>query len=112
MSLMKMVVIRIMPSPFYSRFPFHNYYRSPRSTTPSLPIVEATYRNSSISSDDQTNHQQSNERSSSKEEALFEIFGLELFYDDILLICLIFFLYSEGVKDEMLFISLILLLLS
>ena len=43
---------------------------------------------------------------------IFEIFGLKLYFDDILLICLIFFLYNEGVKDQYLFISLILLLLS
>lgn len=43
---------------------------------------------------------------------VFEIFGLKLYFDDILLICLIFFLYNEGVKDQYLFISLILLLLS
>lgn len=51
----------------------------------------------------------------SKEEEsreCFEIFGIKLFFDDILLICLIFFLYNEGVKDQYLFISLILLLLS
>lgn len=42
----------------------------------------------------------------------FEILGIKLHYDDILLICLIFFLYKEGVKDETLFIGLILLLLS
>lgn len=43
---------------------------------------------------------------------LFELFGLKLYFDDILLICLIFFLYNEGVKDEGLFIALILLLIS
>lgn len=42
----------------------------------------------------------------------FEIFGLKLYSDDLLLICLIIFLYNEGVKDQFLFISLILLLLS
>ena len=42
----------------------------------------------------------------------FEIFGLKLYFDDLLLICLIIFLYNEGVKDQFLFISLILLLLS
>lgn len=45
-------------------------------------------------------------------DVLFEIFGIKLYFDDILLISLIFFLYSEGVKDDYLFISLILLLLS
>lgn len=43
---------------------------------------------------------------------IFELFGIKLFFDDILLISLIFFLYNEGVKDRSLFIALILLLLS
>jgi len=42
----------------------------------------------------------------------FEIFGLTLYFDDILLICLLFFLYVEKVNDNLLFISLVLLLLS
>ena len=46
------------------------------------------------------------------EEPIFEIFGIELYLDDIIILGLLFFLYKEGVQDEMLFISLILLLLS
>lgn len=46
------------------------------------------------------------------DEPFFEIFGLKLYFDDVLIICLIFFLYQEGVKDEYLFMALILLLLS
>ena len=42
----------------------------------------------------------------------FEIFGLKLYFDDILIICLIFFLYQEGVHDDYLFMALISLLLS
>lgn len=45
-------------------------------------------------------------------EPIFELFGIQLFFDDILLISLIFFLYNEGVQDQFLFIALILLLLS
>lgn len=48
----------------------------------------------------------------STDEPLFEIFGIKLYFDDILLVCLIFFLYNEGVQDPYLFIALILLLLS
>ena len=48
----------------------------------------------------------------SETREFFEIFGLKLYFDDILLICLIFFLYKEDVHDEMLFIALVLLLLS
>ena len=46
------------------------------------------------------------------EENFFEILGIKLYSDDILLLCLIFFLYKEGVQDEYLFIALIMLLLS
>ena len=59
-------------------------------------------------------YKKNNENSSSKtdDSPLFHIFGIDLYYDDILLVCLIFFLYQEGVKDEGLFLALILLLLS
>lgn len=61
-----------------------------------------------ISSDSkEENHSNQNE-----EPYLFDLFGIKLYFDDILLICLIFFLYNEGVKDEGLFFALILLLLS
>lgn len=45
-------------------------------------------------------------------EAFFEIFGLKLYFDDILIICILFFLYNEKVHDDELFICLILLLLT
>lgn len=46
------------------------------------------------------------------EEPVLEILGIKLYLDDIIILSLLFFLYKEGVKDEMLFLSLILLLLS
>ncbi len=45
-------------------------------------------------------------------ESFFEIFGIKLYSDDIIIICLLFLLYTEKVQDEELFICLILLLLS
>ena len=53
-----------------------------------------------------------NSKSNNDEDYFFELFGIKLYFDDILLICLIFFLYQEGVKDDELFLSLVLLLLS
>ena len=61
---------------------------------------------------DNLNQKNNSKKSDSGSEYFFELFGLKLYFDDILLICLIFFLYQEGVKDDELFISLILLLLS
>ncbi|MCI8383701.1 MAG: hypothetical protein HFJ33_02360 [Clostridia bacterium] len=46
------------------------------------------------------------------EEPIFEIFGIQLYLDDIIIVGLLFFLYQEDVQDEMLYIALILLLLS
>ena len=46
------------------------------------------------------------------DEPIFEILGMELYLDDILIVGLIIFLYKEGVQDEMLFIILIMLLLN
>lgn len=60
---------------------------------------------------DSTNSRNQTENNN-EDNYFFEIFGLKLFFDDILLICFIFFLYQEGVKDNELFLSLILLLLS
>ena len=43
---------------------------------------------------------------------IFKILGIELYLDDIIILGLLFILYKEGVKDEMLFLALILLLLT
>lgn len=58
------------------------------------------------------NASHSNINKDTNDNVFFEILGIKLSYDDILLIFLIFFLYTEGVKDDFLFIVLILLLLS
>ncbi len=47
-----------------------------------------------------------------EDKPIFEILGIRLYSDDLILLALLFFLYKEEVKDPSLFISLILLLLS
>jgi len=80
-------------------YPYSYFPTMQKSTSPNLK--EEVQNSSSFS-----------QKSKSSEDTFFEIFGLKLYYDDILLICLIFFLYQEGVEDEFLLIVLILLLLS
>ncbi len=46
------------------------------------------------------------------EEPILEFLGIKLYQDDLIILTLLFILYKEEVKDETLFISLILLLLS
>ena len=43
---------------------------------------------------------------------VLDLFGLKLYFDDVLILSLIFFLYKEDVKDEGLFLALVLLLIS
>ena len=44
--------------------------------------------------------------------SIFDLFGIRLFLDDIIIICILIFLFQEDVKDEMLYLILIMLLLS
>lgn len=46
------------------------------------------------------------------EEPIIEILGIKLYLDDIIILGLLFILYQEEVKDDMLFLSLVLLLLT
>lgn len=123
--------------PPFIGYPFNNYYNYRRNNYFSYPVqypqsdfATDTSTPSSINMSNKaskniplksnTNNQKSEAKPEQKKDSspepfndyFFEIFGLKLYFDDILLICLIFFLYEEGVKDQELFISLILLLLS
>ena len=102
-----------MPYLSFPRFPFPNnacYYNTNHYKNFSNKHIASSKiesnRNSIIPSETKKNNSKNNDN------YFFELFGLKLYFDDVLLICLIFFLYQEGVKDEELFISLILLLLS
>lgn len=103
---------------FYSptrRYTNYNYrYPNYYGKIYNPPTKEVTKRKEQEKKAIISNKIESEEERSCEEESreCFEIFGIKLFFDDILLICLIFFLYNEGVKDQYLFISLILLLLS
>lgn len=85
----------------YSHYPRYNTKNStnPNTSFPVLPKKEEK-KHSHLS------------ENKPKEPYFFEIFGLKLYYDDVLLICLIFFLYQENIQDQYLMIILILLLIS
>lgn len=51
-------------------------------------------------------------RSSDSEQAIFEIMGIKLYLDDLIILGVLYFLYEQNVKDEMLYIILFLLLIS
>lgn len=122
------------PYPFFRANSFkrpYNYYSTPK---PSYNIVKNSSFSGqsacfpSVSSKNEHNNfdsfnkkenkncninntEKSKDNKDSSEE-YFEILGLKLHFDDLLIIALLFFLYKEDVKDTYLYIALILLLLS
>ena len=102
-------------NPYYNRNYQYNFLKAPIENQ-----SNNLHTNKQIASNDSQNNapvNKNDKKNNSKKvdensNYFFELFGLKLYFDDILLICLIFFLYQEGVRDDELFISLILLLLS
>jgi len=93
-----------MPNPMNKKYINPNISnRNTQIPTPSNRQIKA--HQEEVKSQKETSNKPNN-------DSIFEIFGIKLYFDDILLICLIFFLYNEGVQDQYLFIALILLLLS
>lgn len=95
----------------------HNYdYNYRRATSnPKVDSVKARINNQQSRISESTNlntHREELKKEEIGKEVFFEILGIKLYSDDILLLCLLFFLYKEGVHDEYLFIALIMLLLS
>lgn len=117
--------------PYLRRYPMSPYTYTPRSNFNNMQnknslekSKELHNKNSKVNSDKKNDNSQKpfygfsfldnffNQQDRSDDESYFDLFGLKLYNDDLLLIVLIFFLYKEDVKDQYLFIALILLLLS
>ena len=104
-----------MPYFHFPHFPFPNnigYYSYNSNCYKNSPNKQNSSSKTELKSETNTTIEAKKNNSKNNDDCFFELFGLKLYFDDVLLICLIFFLYQEGVKDEELFISLILLLLS
>lgn len=52
------------------------------------------------------------EKHTETEKPFLEFMGISLYFDDILILCLLFFLYQEGVQDMYIYLALVLLLMS
>lgn len=120
----------MMPLPPFFGFPrqnpntYHTYYSKNNNMKnekkPYFPNVsQNNFReNFSVSNKNIENQKKSNETnnfdtnnySSCEHEEMFNICGIKLSFDDLLIICLLLFLYSENVKDNFLYLALLSLL--
>lgn len=90
------------------RFPNYKYYNNYSKQTSANPNSSAKKHI------DHTNFPNNNksQKESTNSSDYIDIFGIKLHFDDILLILLIYFLYTDGIKDMYLFFILVLLLLT
>lgn len=108
------------PYPYYTYpKPSHNIVKNStlNEDKPCFPSVSSknehkNFNNSSNNTENRNCNINTVENIENSSEECFEIFGLKLHFDDLLIIALLFFLYQEEVKDTYLYITLILLLLS
>lgn len=106
----------------YRRPNFYSYYRTTYSTNPtSVPPNSPVNLSETNISNSQTAEQLPEEKNTSKQDrskhesndnVWLDILGIKLYFDDVLILSLLFFLYKEEVKDEGLFLALVLLLIS
>ena len=92
--------------PFQYYRPYNYMYRNrtpiPEPMPPPTPIPEEPPQEEILS----------RSKSSPDTPVWFDLFGIKLYFDDVLILSLLFFLYKEEVKDEGLFLALVLLLIS
>ena len=90
---------------------YNEYHQAP--TSKAMEKAYIANRSSSITQEIPSSKSETSEsRNNEKNEQFFSILGIHLYFDDLIILSLLFFLYNERVKDEGLFICLILLLLS
>ena len=90
-------------------FPYFNPYRKNAFYKKQYSQFQNANSNNNI------NHclvENSCKKNDCEEDAWLELFGIKLYFDDVLILSLLFFLYKEEVKDEGLFLALVLLLIS
>ena len=95
-------------NPYYRYYPKYNNNIKNEYSKESLPAQNSSI----IDSNESHNTAKDTRYIDNSEQAIFEILGIKLFLDDIIILGLLFFLYKEDVKDEMLYIILFLLLFS
>lgn len=89
--------------------PYYSYYNRQKFKPPVL-TEEAVSEKVEVKEVKKQPEKQEDKRCD--EKPVFEFLGLRLFLDDLLILAILFFLYSEGVQDPELFIALVLLLIS
>lgn len=93
-----------LPFQYYRPYNYNYRPRTPISE-PVQPHVQAPVEPPKL-------ERASPQKSKSDIPVWLDLFGIKLYFDDVLILSLLFFLYEEQVKDEGLFLALVMLLIS
>ncbi len=107
----------------YRRPNFYSYYRPTYNTNPTpvsppnspVNLSETNISNSQTAKqlpEEKNTLKQDRSKHEANDNVWLDILGIKLYFDDVLILSLLFFLYKEEVKDEGLFLALVLLLIS
>ena len=98
----------------YSYYRYYNRYNANNTLNTNKTKKEQTEKSEkdSITDSKRISNTTFSKTYSDSDQAIFEIFGIKLYLDDLISIGLLFFLYQQNVNDEMLYMILFLLLFS
>ena len=106
------------PFQYYNPYRRNNFYNNYK---PYSPVQEQSNNCNSANEHsiscvpvrEESNKSKPNNRKAKSDETVWlDLFGIKLYFDDVLILSLLFFLYREEVKDEGLFLALVMLLIS
>jgi len=105
--------------PFYGyhyNYPYYRYYNKSINNVSNTEVEKpkTVQQTEEIENSITNSRKISNtiNKNSDSTQPIFEIFGIKIYTDDLIIIGLLYFLYKQNVKDEMLYIILFLLLVS
>ena len=101
--------------PFYNypyNYPYYRYYNRYYKNNVQDLEPKKEEKDSITNSNEVSNTTTNSRFDSNPDQAIFEILGIKLYLDDLIILGILFFLYQQNVKDEMLYIILFLLLFS
>ena len=96
-------------------YPYYKYYNKKynyNNVPPQTQSKEPEKKENSITNSNEISNTINSRSWSNSEQQVFELFNIKLYFDDLIILGILFFLYQQDVKDEMLYIILFLLLFS
>ena len=95
----------------YNYYKYYNHYNNLNQQIAKSEIDNGE-KKESITNSETISNTNNSKRSSISDQAIFEIMGIKLYLDDLIILGVLYFLYEQNVKDEILYIILFLLLIS